>query len=299
MEKRLIKFIGGGDRRITSHNKGFNLFGSGAIVSVNESLSSPSLIREGWDGYQSNDKKQDDTPKVSRKAAFTLAEVLITLGIIGVVAALTIPTLIANYRNQVYVNQLKKSVSTIEQGFKKALVDDEVDDLNDTEMYGYLKKNLDYEYATFTSFDDPRVSGFINYLKKYFNIVDYTGVVKYPIGSLSPSGYSESSFGSSLTFADGSILLINYVRCGSSNDAGYFFLDVNGKKGPNRFGKDIYVFYLGSNGLLIPNGSKKSTYAGYWKDTKDCGEEGKKAKNVSGMSCAARIIENGWKIDYL
>ena len=43
-----------------------------------------------------------------KKAAFTLAEVLVTLGIIGVVAALTIPALIADYKKIVYVNQLKK-----------------------------------------------------------------------------------------------------------------------------------------------------------------------------------------------
>ena len=43
-----------------------------------------------------------------RKSAFTLAEVLITLGVIGVVAALTLPTLIANYQKKNLVTQLKK-----------------------------------------------------------------------------------------------------------------------------------------------------------------------------------------------
>ena len=53
-----------------------------------------------------------------RRVAFTLAEVLITLGIIGVVAALTMPALISNYKKTVYVKQLKKSVSVIENGWK-------------------------------------------------------------------------------------------------------------------------------------------------------------------------------------
>ena len=48
-----------------------------------------------------------------KKAAFTLTEVLITLGIIGVVAALTLPTLISNHKKQTYVNQLKKAVNTL------------------------------------------------------------------------------------------------------------------------------------------------------------------------------------------
>lgn len=46
--------------------------------------------------------------KLNKKAGFTLAEILITLGIIGVVAAMTIPTLIANTKSQQYRAQLKK-----------------------------------------------------------------------------------------------------------------------------------------------------------------------------------------------
>lgn len=60
------------------------------------------------------------------KKAFTLAEVLITLGVIGVVAAITLPTLIQQYNKVVWVNQLKKSVSMLEQGFQKAMADDGV-----------------------------------------------------------------------------------------------------------------------------------------------------------------------------
>ena len=49
------------------------------------------------------------------KFGFTLAEVLITLGIIGVVAAMTIPTLIANTRSQQYRSRFKKTISTLSQ----------------------------------------------------------------------------------------------------------------------------------------------------------------------------------------
>ena len=52
---------------------------------------------------------------ICQKAAFTLAEVLITLGIIGVVAAMTIPTLIANTNSQKYRSTLKKTISTLSQ----------------------------------------------------------------------------------------------------------------------------------------------------------------------------------------
>ena len=52
------------------------------------------------------------------KSGFTLAEVLITLGIIGVVAALTMPVLIANYRKQQTVTQLKKVYSALQQSIQ-------------------------------------------------------------------------------------------------------------------------------------------------------------------------------------
>ena len=48
---------------------------------------------------------------------FTLAEVLITLGIIGVVAAMTLPTLITNYQKRATVAKLKRAYSVIKQAY--------------------------------------------------------------------------------------------------------------------------------------------------------------------------------------
>ena len=52
---------------------------------------------------------------MTRRSGFTLAEVLITLGIIGVVAAMTIPNLIANTNGAKFRSQFKKSISTLNQ----------------------------------------------------------------------------------------------------------------------------------------------------------------------------------------
>ena len=59
-----------------------------------------------------------------KKTAFTLAEVLITLGIIGVVAALTIPSLITNYKAHRLRSQFLKSYSVVQQVFKQMEADD-------------------------------------------------------------------------------------------------------------------------------------------------------------------------------
>lgn len=57
------------------------------------------------------------------KNGFTLAEVLVTLGIIGVVSAMTIPTLIKNHQRNVYVSQLQKVYAELSQAFDKVLTD--------------------------------------------------------------------------------------------------------------------------------------------------------------------------------
>ncbi|MBP3924917.1 prepilin-type N-terminal cleavage/methylation domain-containing protein [bacterium] len=58
-----------------------------------------------------------------RKTAFTLAEVLITLGIIGIVAAMTLPSIFEKHRKQVAMSKLKKISSTLSQACKMASID--------------------------------------------------------------------------------------------------------------------------------------------------------------------------------
>ena len=71
-----------------------------------------------------------------KKAAFTLAEVLITLGIIGVVAALTIPTIIKHYKAMVLENAFKKSVTNLYQAYDLTR-----QQLGTDEIYSYYAMN--------------------------------------------------------------------------------------------------------------------------------------------------------------
>ena len=64
-----------------------------------------------------------DTCDGKRKIAFTLAEVLITLGIIGVVASLTLPSVITSYKNQVTVAKLQKAYSVLNQAYQNSIAD--------------------------------------------------------------------------------------------------------------------------------------------------------------------------------
>lgn len=85
----------------------------------------------------------------SKKLGFTLAEVLITLGIIGVVAALTLPTLIQNHRKSAIETSLAKFYSTINQAIQRAEVeygDKTTWKIADTEEFWekYLKPYIQY-----------------------------------------------------------------------------------------------------------------------------------------------------------
>lgn len=81
---------------------------------------------------------------VPTQKAFTLAEVLITLGIIGVVAAMTIPTLIANTRAQQYRARLKKTISTISQSAKMSQA-----------QYGFDYAGIDSKCGTNAGKENP------------------------------------------------------------------------------------------------------------------------------------------------
>ena len=63
--------------------------------------------------------------KIKKKSGFTLAEVLITLGIIGVVAAITIPILMTNYKKHVIETELKEFYSIMNQALKLSEYDNE------------------------------------------------------------------------------------------------------------------------------------------------------------------------------
>ena len=191
----------------------------------------------------------------ARKGAFTLAEVLITLGIIGVVAALTLPSLIQKYQDQVLENQLKKMYSTLSQGIQKAMADDGVTNFGDTELFQACNQwGKDSDTCT-------------QMVKKYFNVVAvktdgreyYDNVIQcknidgkevcsrdkskrrlyWYLGRYETRNRYVLGDGSEFTFA------------GYLSDTGgysvYIDIDTNGEKGPNTEGLDTFGLYVDKN----------------------------------------------------
>ena len=77
-----------------------------------------------------------------KKCAFTLAEILITLMIIGIVAALTIPSVITNYQQQEYKTGLKKAVSVINEAIQLNIAQDGEKPSQNASLASYLKKHM-------------------------------------------------------------------------------------------------------------------------------------------------------------
>ena len=126
----------------------------------------------------------------SRKIAFTLAEVLITLGIIGVVAALTIPTLMANHRKQVVETRLAKFYSTMNQAVKMAEAD-----------YGDKTQWDELEYGFEEDENgNPTTSKALPWFEKYLK--PYLKYTKYEVDKNSEGKVS-------VYFPDGSLTLIS------------------------------------------------------------------------------------------
>ncbi|CDE43696.1 general secretion pathway protein G [Clostridium sp. CAG:768] len=151
-----------------------------------------------------------------RKSGFTLAEVLITLGIIGVVAALTIPTVLSKYREKVYLTQLKKMVSMVEKALERINV--ETGSICDTYTSCYNKDVY------------SKASCFNNILFEYGDIDKNSVTTKYVHPAQSP-----------LYFKDGSSLNMNTVNATATYTV--FTFDVNGTKKPNKGGIDQFVVH--------------------------------------------------------
>ena len=76
------------------------------------------------------------------KKAFTLAEVLITLMIIGIVAALTIPSVISNYQQQEFKTGLKKAVSVLNEAIQTNIAQEGETPYENEDLFSYLQRHI-------------------------------------------------------------------------------------------------------------------------------------------------------------
>ena len=239
----------------------------------------------------------------SRKIAFTLAEVLITLGIIGVVAAMTMPSLITNYKIKETVSKLKKVNTTFNNAFLQAK--EENGEISD---WGLSNSTLD------TDTDDGSIANsnygrdkFLEILSRHLKTIS---MCKYSDNSCEiyrPTNLqgdidNSDSYSNRLVLADGTIighLYLNNTACNTnwgsgalSQSCGSFKVDLNGSKKPNMYGKDIFQFDITANGI-VPSGIATDISGNNFEES--CI---KSDSRMNGVGCTGWVIYNE-NMDYL
>ena len=224
------------------------------------------------------------TRQQRKNKGFTLAEVLITLGIIGVVAAMTMPTLVNNSRNQECRAGLKAGYALISTALNSMIADD------------MSTRSGDYASREFTPV-------FRNYFKvgnkggNYQDCKDNTIFITTENSNNDPGDhdneyrtYSKKNNIYTKFLDDGQFVLANGMLVAIENKEPpiiYISIDVNGKgKKPNVWGIDLFTFQLMENGKLLPMGAEGTDY-----DSEIyCDPAGE--SDINGIACAVKAVSD-------
>ena len=220
------------------------------------------------------------------RRGFTLAEVLVTLGIIGVVSAMTVPTLMQNYQRKSYVTQLHK----VYNEFSQALLQYQTD-----------KNAVNLTEAGLVSQDAAN-----SFVKSYFKTVQECDSMDdcFEDKYMTLSGENFSTYSRSVhsfVLANGASVRVSYVK-EFENSVNKLFnvgVDVKGKKGPNILGRDLFFFAVYNNGLIddfidnnsVPPLSKDDRES---KFQSQCNSGAKS----SGWGCFGKILNDNWEMTY-
>ena len=195
---------------------------------------------------------------LNKRFGFTLAEVLITLGIVGIVAAMTVPTLINNYKEKVRVNKLKKSYAVLTSAFNLAK-----NEFGEVAQWGLPASSDTQNYTiaigdklrTFMKVD--RICSTRNEFQKCFT-GGYRGTKEFRNGFLDGTGHAGASYHS-------------FVSNGITYGISSYYNDLSNVKGINKvyyagitvyiepylhvnagytYGKNVFQFLLTDKGIL-------------------------------------------------
>ncbi|MBO5739255.1 type II secretion system protein, partial [bacterium] len=196
-----------------------------------------------------------------KKRGFTLAEVLIALTLVGVIAAMTMPSVVTNSKAKTNVAKLASTVSALENAFATMMISEAVQDITETE-FGKDPKNVDFKlldkYLKIASSNDKNPV-----------ITLKNGIDIYVVKLGEDDSASESTEEEEESRHPGALMRIDIDSNGEGNK-------------PNAYGVDIFRFAIGNNGTLYPAGG-------------DIYEKMYPTADETG-SCTATIVKNGYTI---
>ena len=241
-----------------------------------------------------------------KRFAFTLAEVLITLTIIGVIASITIPNLSRKWRDHADVQKVKEAHSLLSNAFKMAIAE-----------YGELN---DWNWPSNENWKGVNAELVGSRIKDYLKVKTYCGN-NFPDNKCTPNGgegfvtslAGEGNAGRFAFTTAGRMTLANGMFIGFKQDftrgtqnngwtgaanrwingySGYVVVDINGKGKPNRIGYDIFYLPYCTNGMNILDPKKVSTNVTSVNNPTNCSN-----KNSDGVSCGEWVLLHG-NMDY-
>ena len=215
---------------------------------------------------------------IKQKFAFTFAEILATLLIIGVIASMTIPSLQEDARRRTYVAGCKKAYTTIANAVSLAeqengplrkwnwndpdeIIDSVRNNLNLLEYCGEDKSRKCFQNYTYEEYGSGAKGSWTVTNGRYLKLADGSQIVFYTC-----TGSKEGPCG-----------IDSYGQLPTDTVYASFFVDVNGDKNPNKFGEDIFLFNLVKDKGTLPAGTG---------DYKDC-HKGR------GLTCTAVALKYG------
>lgn len=233
---------------------------------------------------------------MTAKRGFTLAEILVTLGIIGIVAALTFPTLANNWQRKSYVTQLHKVYNEFQQGFVQLMDEHQAQNVVEAGLY------------TGSSYEK-------NFITHYFDVTQDCGTTS---GSCFASRYKTINGGSGTIttsgyhalLSNGAVIAFNIdgINKGDENTedfVGTIFVDVNGQEGPNVGGRDMFKLYFYADGTVDdagvnPNCRKNggTCYGGGTPRSKRDSNFNSCKTSLVGEGCFGKIINDNWVMNY-
>ena len=212
------------------------------------------------------------------KKAFTLAELLIALTIVGVVAILTVPHVVKNAFTRANVAVLQQTYTKLSETLQSLMLEERIQVLDDLDL------PLSYE-------DETQSHAF---MKKYFDIskdcgdsLDGCFAASYKDIEDGRSRADLFSFYEAETF----FILNNGAAIAMTADiAGYMFIDANNVEPPNVLGRDLFVLYIDQKGTVSADSAVDGSLTNI---SADC-------KSFDGywVSCFEYLQSNNWKMDY-